>query len=135
MKMFSYGMNCNLDGMERRCPDAVCLGAAELPDWKFSFKYHADVEPCANSSVAGVLWDISAADLDTMDQQEGYPDYYLRDTVMVLHQGSLVPAIVYFMTPGHELCFPSDSYWDMVLEGYQQNQVDVRQLYTAIAAI
>jgi len=41
MKMFSYGMNCNLNEMARRCPTAICLGAAWIEDYEFVFRTHA----------------------------------------------------------------------------------------------
>lgn len=135
MKYFAYGMNTNLSSMAARCPGAQSLGAATLLNHKFRFAVHADVTEQENENVNGVLWEIDGSHLTSLDCLEGYPHYYDRKTVEVLHNGKTVSAITYFMQPGNQHNHPSTGYFDMVLEGYKENLVPVRQLHEAIKEI
>ena len=129
---FSYGMNTNQDEMAYRCPGAQSLGHARLIDHAFRFATHADVVPCKGSFVDGVLWSITDQDLDHLDQLEGYPTYYDRAQVRVSQGSRIVLALCYSMQPGRSDSAPSDSYMNMVLEGYEQHNVPTEQLWNWI---
>ena len=129
---FAYGMNTNQDEMAYRCPGAHSLGHARLIDHAFRFATHADVVPCRGSFVDGVLWSITDQDLDHLDQLEGYPTYYGRDRVRVSQGSRIVLAICYSMQPGRSDSAPSDSYMNMVLEGYEQHHVPTEQLWNFV---
>lgn len=129
---FAYGANTNLDSMARRCPAAVSMGSAALFDWRLRFAYHADVVPVLGQRVSGVLWRLTDQCLASLDQFEGYPDYYERTTVPVVHHNTVYHSLVYYMTPGHEECPPSEHYWRTLLTGYQHNNVTQRQLWQAL---
>ena len=125
---FAYGMNTNQDEMAYRCPGAHSLGHARLIDHAFRFAVHADVVPCEGSYVDGVLWRITDRDLDSLDQLEGYPTYYGRDSLRVSIESRIVQAVCYSMQPGRLDSPPSDSYMNMVLEGYEQHRIPTEQL-------
>jgi gamma-glutamylcyclotransferase (GGCT)/AIG2-like uncharacterized protein YtfP len=125
---FAYGMNTNLGSMAMRCPGAVSLGYAVLPNHHFRFAYHADVVPDDHNDVDGVLWEITEEHLLSLDCTEGFPSYYDRKEVTVRHNGSDRLALVYFMQPGHFKKDPPESYLRMLIEGYQENLVPLRQL-------
>ena len=127
--MFAYGMNTNHIEMSFRCPDAFALGHARLIDHAFRFAVHADVVPCAGSYVDGVLWRITDRDLDSLDILEGYPTYYGRSQVRVSIESRIVQAVCYSMQPGRSDSPPSNSYMNMVLEGYAQHHVPTEQLW------
>ena len=129
---FSYGMNTNRAGMAYRCPNAISLGHARLLDHTFRFSGPADVVVATGSYVDGVLWDITPKCLMALDILEGYPSYYNRAPLQVELDGEIVNAITYFMTPGNEDSLPSQSYFDMVFEGYTQHGVPIDQLYNAL---
>ena len=129
---FAYGMNTNNRGMADRCPNAVNLGYAVLPDYQFRFALHADVVPRKFSEVDGVLWSITADDLANLDQLEGYPMYYDRKIVTVKHQGRKVKAITYFMQPGYTDSDPGEYYLNSVTEGYTSNGVPLGQIFEAL---
>ena len=129
---FAYGMNTNQDEMAYRCPGAQSLGHARLIDHAFRFATHADVVPCKGSYVDGVLWSITDQDLDHLDQLEGYPTYYGRDRVRVSQGSRVFLAICYSMQPGRSDSAPSDSYMNMVLEGYEQHRVPTEQLWNFV---
>ena len=129
--MFSYGMNTNIHGMAQRCPAAISLGHAILLDHKFRFAGPADVVTHPGSVVHGVLWDITADCLKSLDSLEGYPHFYNRELRVVEHLGEEIQALVYFMQPGHNDSGPSTGYYRCLQEGYRAHGVPTRQLVRA----
>ena len=132
---FAYGMNTNQDEMAYRCPGAHSLGHARLIDHAFRFATHADVVPCSGSYVDGVLWSITDRDLDSLDILEGYPTYYGRSQVRVSIESRIVQAVCYSMQPGRSDSPPSNSYMNMVLEGYAQHHVPTEQLWNSVELV
>ena len=132
MKMFSYGMNTNLDEMSRRCPTAVSLGATWIDDYEFVFRTHADIAESPGSICHGVLWDITREDLKKLDLLEGFPYYYNRFRVRVRTGDKFVYAITYQMNDQSYIQEPSRGYLEMVREGYCQNGVPTDQIDRAI---
>jgi gamma-glutamylcyclotransferase (GGCT)/AIG2-like uncharacterized protein YtfP len=128
---FAYGMNTNISGMKIRCPRARSLGAAMLPNYRFRFSGPADVVSDPSRDTDGVLWELTDECLAALDRLEGYPTYYTRFIVKVLHNGDFVDAWVYQMTPGHLDSAPSDSYWDCLTEGYRDHGVSTIQMLLA----
>jgi gamma-glutamylcyclotransferase (GGCT)/AIG2-like uncharacterized protein YtfP len=135
MKYFAYGMNTNLDSMQHRCPTAVCLGAAWIDNYEFVFRTHADIQKKSGSICYGVLWDITRADLKSLDALEGYPYYYNRFRVRVNLGDHFVYALTYQMTDQDYIQEPGNGYLQMVTEGYQQNGVPTDQIASAINMI
>ena len=133
MLYFAYGMNTNPDEMAYRCPGARSMGHARLINHVFRFAFHADVEACEGSYVDGVLWDITPENLAALDQLEGYPSYYDRCALSVVHQGRTYHALTYKMQPGHPDNDPISRYFDLVLAGYRVHNVPVEQLHNALA--
>ena len=132
---FAYGMNTNLTQMAQRCPAARCLGPAVLPDYRFRFAGCADVVPDANSSVDGVLWQLTEDCLAALDVLEGYPHFYNSDELQVYFGDQIVYAEVYYMNPGQPDGLPSDGYLRMVQEGYRQCGVDATQIEQSLAEL
>jgi gamma-glutamylcyclotransferase len=132
MKYFSYGMNTNLSSMAMRCPKAVSLGAAVLPHYQFEFKSFATVTPKMSDQVHGVLWEISEDCEKSLDRLEGYPTYYGKINVWVEHEGEMVPCMTYLMYPEEEVNYPSDSYVQMLEEGYTSHGISLDQINHAL---
>lgn len=128
MLYFAYGMNTNPGEMARRCPGAVSLGHARLIDHSFRFAQHADVEPCTDSYVDGVLWEITDEHLRALDQLEGYPYYYNRVVSSVIHGARAFHVLVYRMQPGHPDSEPTRGYYNLIQEGYRAHGVPTDQL-------
>ena len=125
---FAYGMNTNLDSMSSRCPNAELIGAAKLDGYRFVFRRHADVELSYNDTVDGVLWLIDQHDLDSLDAFEGFPDYYIRSRAWVEHDDRWYIAWIYQMVDQTYTATPSLSYVHMCLEGYNQNEINTKQI-------
>ena len=129
MLYFAYGMNTNTQGMAARCPGAVAFGRARLLGHRFRFAGPADVQVDRRDFVDGVLWDITADCLKSLDILEGYPYYYERKWATVEFEQGEYSALVYYMKPGHKNNAPSSSYFNMVLEGYEEFAVPTKQLW------
>mgnify|MGYP003345597873 CR=1 FL=1 len=86
---FAYGANTNLDNMSYRCPNADVLGPAQIFGYRLVFRGCADIEMDENGEVNGVLWLISDDDLESLDQFEGFPHYYLRQRVWINYNDEL----------------------------------------------
>lgn len=132
MKYFAYGMNTNLAQMAMRCPQACSLGAAYLPNHEFRFARHADILSTPGFVTHGVLWEITDDCVRSLDMLEGYPDYYQRKTVTVIHQLQQVEAMTYYMTGNLPDEMPSLGYVEMLREGYFENRVPDKQIHQAL---
>jgi len=128
---FAYGMNTNRDEMLYRCPSAVALGRAVLPGYRFEFKSFATIVPSPKDSVEGVLWTITKTDELALDMLEGYPKFYDKKTVSVDHKDQSYIAMTYIMSPREQSYPPTDGYYSMVSEGYQQFGLSQQQLLEA----
>ena len=127
---FAYGMNTNRDEMAFRCPTAVPMGKAILPGYRVEFKSFATIVPDADSSVEGVLWTITESDEQALDILEGYTEFYDKKHVKV-SQGIDYIAMTYIMNPREKGFSPSDGYYSMVSQGYQQFGLSQQQLLEA----
>jgi hypothetical protein len=132
MKYASYGMNTNLAQMRRRCPKAVSLGAAVLPGFRFEFKHFATVVPDVTKDTDVVLWEITKDCEFALDILEGFPKFYTKQLVTVLVDGVPHTAMTYLMYPDEVLALPSNSYYDMVADGYEDHGISLDQLNDAI---
>ena len=131
MRYLAYGMNCNLENMRWRCPSAFVLGTAILHDYELKFRLHLDIQSSPGAIVTGLLWDINEEDLKELDALEGYPNYYIRKTVTVLHNDKLVDALVYQMVDQSYEAEPHLEYLDRCIQGYTDNGMSIDQLETA----
>lgn len=128
---FAYGMNTNLEQMAQRCPKAISLGVAELPDYELVFRGCADINPVPSSSMEGILWNITDDCLAALDILEGYPSFYTRYEVEVFHNNEYKTALVYKMN-ADDIFPPNAGYLRMLFEGYSVHGADVQQIYRAV---
>jgi len=128
---FAYGMNTNPTEMALRCPGAIALGPAVLHGYRFEFKSFATIVPNPKDSVEGVLWSITDPDEWALDILEGYPDFYDKKNVTVIHKDVSHIAMTYIMNPREHGYAPSDSYYSMVSQGYQAFGLSQHQLLEA----
>ena len=110
---FAYGANLNIANMRLRCADAVAIQPLHLEGYRLAFSGVATIVPDDNNRVPGALWAISDQDEIALDQFEGYPTLYRKETVT---QDGL-EFMVYVMnanTPWE----PGRSYLDTIAQGY-----------------
>ena len=131
----AYGSNISVSQMKYRCPDATVFCKGVLRDWKLVFKYHADIVPCEGAEVPVLVWDVTKNDRDNLDFYEGYPHYYKTKMVEVnAEDGKMFAAFVYVMNEENDepISMPSKYYFDGILEGYVENDMDTGYLYKAL---
>lgn len=140
----AYGSNLSMAQMAHRCPDAIYVGMAVIPDYRLLFKgsktgSYLTIERKCGSSVPVLVWRISAEDEQRLDRYEGCPDFYYKTTMGVeLHSmfdGSIlgeVDALVYIMHEDRPLGCPTYHYLDVCAEGYERFGFDKRLLRKAL---
>ena len=127
----AYGMNTNLNSMSVRCPAAKSMGAVTLKGHRLAFKHFCDVTPDPDSQMQCVLWNITDACERSLDATEGYPTFYGKKEVDVQYGDRKIRAMIYYMA-GDELAIPSQSYLDMVVQGYSEHNKNIMQNVTAL---
>lgn len=125
----AYGSNLNVEQMAFRCPDAVRVQKAVLDNHTLVFRGSrhyavATIEPKEGCSVPVMLWSISDQDERALDRYEGYPSLYTKETMSFDVGGRKVEAMVYVMAPGHQLGLPSAGYYNAILQGYKDCDLD-----------
>ena len=121
----AYGSNLDVDQMLHRCPDAIQIGSAVIPDYELLFRGNsrhfgvATIEPCKGESVPVGIWSISESDERALDWYEGWPHLYEKQTFRVRVKGKMISAMAYIMTPGHRIAPPSAAYLDTIAQGYE----------------
>lgn len=80
--------------MAKRCPGARLLGTAGLSGYRFVIARagFAGLEPDPASEVHGVLWDLTDANIASLDEYEGVAEGLYRKAVFTVEGG---PALVY----------------------------------------
>ena len=124
---FAYGSNMDPAQMAERCPGARLLGPARLDGWRLTFDryskkwkgYVADVVPAPSTATWGVLWEVTAAHLKTLDRCEGVANgAYRREDVMVrAGDGSLAGAVAYVVCKPGPPGPPSPAYLEHLPRG------------------
>ena len=136
MLYVAYGSNMNLAQMAHRCPHSKVVCNGKLYGWKLVFNYHADVIQTddENNFVPVVAWDIADDDWDMLDMYEGYPYYYIKESVnVILDNGETAEAVVYVMAEDRKgVSSPSRGYFEGIETGYMENGIDVEPLYQAL---
>ena len=143
----AYGSNMNIEQMGLRCPEAAVVGTGFIPNYLLMFrgKYDsavATIQPDRTSEcgkekgVPVVVWDITPNDEKALDRYEGYPHFYKKDTVKVqMNDEKTLEAMVYIMNNGYGVGVPSGIYFNTILEGYHDNNIDSEYLFKRLEAV
>ena len=126
MLYFAYGSNLNRADMLARCPAALPLSRARLPDHALVFRGWADVASAPDRSVTGGLWRITTACEATLDAYEDVAGgLYRRLMLAVVPEGGTGPveALVYRMVASHAAP-PEQDYLATALQGYRDFGID-----------
>lgn len=129
----AYGSNMHLGQMAYRCTDSRVVGKGMIRDYKLKFSYHADIIPSKGDFVPVVLWEVPKIDFLSLDLYEGVKGgYYERVNLPVETSKGKKNAIVYVMCGHHDYQMPSESYYQTIKTGYEDNKISRRYLYNAI---
>ncbi|MBI5166179.1 MAG: gamma-glutamylcyclotransferase [candidate division NC10 bacterium] len=125
MLYFAYGSNMDSEQMRERCPESRFITTARLKDFRLVFSRWsegwdggvADIEPSKGDVVEGVVYEISATDLASLDSYEGYPlDYFRAYVTLETSAGAELTVIAYFANPMGSFP-PSRRYLGQLLKG------------------
>jgi gamma-glutamylcyclotransferase (GGCT)/AIG2-like uncharacterized protein YtfP len=127
---FAYGSNLDPVQMSQRCPGSRVIGCARLLDHRLVFPrpYEAwdragvaGIEPAPGHVVEGVAYELTDADLATLDEYEGIEEgEYRRQRVVIelFHGAGRLDVWTYYATPqGDGHWPPSRRYLDALLRG------------------
>lgn len=134
----AYGSNMNLAQMKKRCPKAKVIGKGDLNGYKLTFRGRhagvANVEKYEADSVPIVLWAITKECEKALDRYEGYPTLYKKEIVSIATANGAQEAMVYVMAKQYESmpALPSEHYFEIIRQGYQDNQIDTAVLIEAV---
>ena len=141
MKRFyiAYGSNLNVRQMRMRCPDAVIIGTAFIPDYRLLFKgsksgNYLTIEPHSGSQVPVAVWSVSERDELALDRYEGYPHFYYKTELelSLAETGKKLTAFVYIMHEERKLGIPTSAYIRTCVDGYRQLGFDLKHLRKAM---
>lgn len=133
----AYGSNMNLEQMSHRCPKAKVVGVGTLEGHRLTFRGRykgvANIEPCKDSFVPIVLWEITEDCERALDLYEGFPRLYIKKQVKVLVDSKPKKAMVYIMTSEYTdmPAVPTDYYFSVISKGYTENGIDLEPLEKA----
>lgn len=126
--VFAYGSNMNARQMAIRCPGSKAVSVAKLRDHQLVFTGRSErwggggvatIQPARRSNVLGVLWILSADNLERLDGFEGYPYVYDRIAVRVeSDSGRPLWCYTYVKNEVDEKTAPSPEYLRTILDGY-----------------
>lgn len=125
---FAYGSNMNQARVQVRIGAVRRVMPGVLEGYCLKFNKasrvagiaHANVMPCAGSSVEGALFELETADqILAMDPFEGYPLEYQRHRLPIRAEQDVIDAWVYIAGPGMtaEALKPAREYLDHLLAG------------------
>jgi gamma-glutamylcyclotransferase (GGCT)/AIG2-like uncharacterized protein YtfP len=143
MLYFAFGSNLDPEQMQRRCPGSKVVGLAALRDHRLSYPLTshdwgggvAGVHAAHGETVWGVLYDVSEADLASLDGYEGFRgpgdqhNLYDRETTTVEltrpDDGSIprrVRAWIYLARQANP-ARPSRRYLDAIVRGARHHRL------------
>ena len=139
---FAFGSNMDDEQMARRCPGSSSIALATLPEHRLVFRGPsqnrgagvASVDPAPQQEVVGLLWELSEADIVTLDRLEGAPHWYKRVTAdVVLGDGATLEAILYRLPTEVLEMAPTDDYYDQIAAASLHLELELSSLEDALA--
>lgn len=138
----AYGSNLNMAQMAERCPGARPAGAGELRGYKLAFRgakrgYYLTLLPEPEGSVPVGVWEVTEGDLLSLDQYEGYPEFYYKTEIELDFQEINTGrprrerALIYIMREEYGPGAPTEEYYEGCLEGFRSFGLDTGGLERA----
>ena len=127
---FAYGSNLNLVQLHQKCSNPSVLGIARLPGHRLGFHGYSSVWdgavetviPDNQSEVWGVLYQLTAADWEQLDNHEDVRDngtgtYFHYPVEVYNEQQELATATIYKKALVGPAELPSTEYLTMIVQG------------------
>ena len=134
---FAYGSNLNHKQMAYRCPDAEFIGTGVIEGYTMTFKGAgcgvADISQRDGRSVPVGIWKISEADERNLDRYEGFPNLYGKRIIHAKCGHNSVEGMVYIMSDKRGVCLPSERYFNVILQGYIDCEIDTERFFEFVS--
>lgn len=127
----AYGSNINLEQMAFRCPHSRVVGTSKIKDFELEFRGVATIVPKENASVPVLIWELDERDLPTLNRYEGWPRLYRQEKMSFELNGKSYEGMAYLMNYG-KISPPSQQYYNTILQGYRENDLDESYLQKAL---
>jgi hypothetical protein len=127
---FAYGSNMSRALMRARCPQAVDIGTATLPGWRFVVTPDGvgSIVRRTGAIVHGVLWRVTPRDLAAINAYESLDSgLYLRRRLAVCHGSKRTAALVYVARRRGE-GMPRPGYISLVVEAARDWELPERYI-------
>jgi len=121
MKYIAYGSNMSAEHMALRCPGAKLLGVGHINNARLEFYTHATVIKTEDYRyrVPVAVWEISESDERVLDEYEGVPHYYTKETWSVeMSDRSQIRGMIYIMKLFRKQP-PSSIYYRGIVKAYK----------------
>jgi len=133
----AYGSNLNVLQMKQRCPTAKLYGTGTVENYQLQFKGRpqnafATIAPKEGASVPVAVWELRPWDERSLDVYEGFPNHYFKQDIPVRMDGKEVVGMAYIMNLQMGYGLPSRSYYQTVLDGYEDCGLDASVLEQAV---
>ena len=131
MFYFAYGSNMDERQMQSRCPERLLVGIAILDEYRLGFTRYsknrnggvADIVSEPDQSVWGLIYKVTAKDLETLDAMEGRGKAYERMTVSVRFlDGRTIEAETYYVIDKQPDVRPSEEYLALLLNAAKKHK-------------
>ncbi len=137
---FAYGSNLDGAQMRRRCPSARLVGAAILDGYRLGFAGQsaawggavATVVRDRQGRVPGLVWALSAEDLERLDRCEGHPRSYQRRRLLVDTGEARRRRVYVYVKEDAEHAVPTEAYFGVLWRAYQHHGFDAYPLAMAL---
>jgi hypothetical protein len=143
----AYGSHISVDKMSLVCSESYAFGWGSLQDFELEFKTLENIKGSKGCNVPVVLWSITEEDEMELDAYIDL-DLYRKETIKVTltdvndevapysanYYKEGIEALVYIMKDEkvNPEKAPSLEYYQSILEGYQQNNIDPEPLAKAV---
>ena len=137
---FAYGSNLDGAQMRRRCPSARLVGAAILDGYRLGFAGRsaswgggvATVVRDREGRVPGLVWVVSADDLERLDRCEGHPFGYRRKRLLVDIGEARRRRVHVYVKDDAEQALPTEAYLGVIWRAYRRHGFDEHGLSLAL---
>ena len=137
---FAYGSNLDSAQMRRRCPSARLVGAAILDGYRLGFAGRsaswgggvATVVRDREGRVPGLVWAVSADDLERLDRCEGHPFAYRRKRLLVDTGEARRRRVHVYVKNDAEQALPTEAYLGVIWRAYRRHGFDEQGLSLAL---
>ena len=137
---FAYGSNLDGAQMRRRCPSARLVGAAILDGYRLGFAGQstawggavATVVRDPDGRVPGLVWAVSAEDLERLDRCEGHPRAYRRRRFLVDTGEARRRRVHVYVKDDAEQARPTEAYFGVLWRAYEHHGFDACPLAMAL---